>query len=164
MWSINIKSLHIFLENMKRQRFYLEIANMNTHDWTGSVCLRNVRSLKSMLSRWLIVPTGSAIVSPSYSRFKRNSERLFHNEQCSGKHCRKWAVAHVPRWKCFTIPAITITAAKYYTPVRVCVCLQGGRPLYGFTDSAIHIVPCWAPCDAIYHSCSREQAKYCSCC
>ena len=51
--------------------------------------------------------------------FKRKNQRLFHNEQCSRKHCRKRGVAHVPRWKCFTIPAITITAAKYYTPVCV---------------------------------------------
>ena len=121
MWSIDVRSLHIFCWEYEKTKVWFRNCKYEDrfHDWTGSVCLRNARSLKSMLSRWLLVPTGSAIVFPSYSCFKRNNQRLFHNEQCSRKHCRKRGVAHVPRWKCFTIPAITITAAKYYTPVCV---------------------------------------------
>ena len=96
------------------------------HDWLGAVCLWNVRSLRSMLSRWLLVPTGSAIVSPSY---KRNSGAIsFRNKQCSGlKRWRKRGGGHVPCWKCFTIvPAITITDLPNTT--SVCVCVSGGRP------------------------------------
>ena len=95
------------------------------HDWLGAVCLWNVRSLRSMLSRWLLVPTGSAIVSPSY---KRNSSAIsFRNKQCSGlKHGRKRGVGTCHAGS--ALPSSLQSLSQTCQILQVCVCVSGGRP------------------------------------
>ena len=133
------------------------------HDWTASFCPRNVRSLTSMLSRWLLFPTGCGAIVPSCKCNKTSSVVVSRGGSDALRTCHRgtacfyispytihqtytYHTPHIPSqthtpytkytipwWKCFT----TYPAI---TITGVCVCVPGGRPVYDFTSTAIYFV------------------------